>query len=1324
MSRRCLGCMEQYSDEFQICPHCGYVVGTNAEEAVHMEPGTLLYDRYIVGKVLGYGGFGVTYIGWDGKLEQKVAIKEYLPSEFSTRMPGRSQITVFNGEKNEQFRDGLRKFVEEAKHLAKFQNQPGIVKIFDAFEENDTAYIIMEYLDGETLTSYLKKVKRIPEDVAVAMLTPIMESLQVVHDEGMLHRDIAPDNIFLTKDGEVKLIDFGASRYATTSHSRSLTVIIKPGYSPEEQYRSRSDQGPHTDVYALAATLYKMITGKTPPDAMERRAKYENQNKDILDEPHKLEKKISRSREVAILNAMNVRIEDRTPNVLKFIQELNADPPAKRIYGKIKKIDVYAWPLWLKVCVPAVMAFTLVFGTLLGTGVIDFSIFSEEVVIPEGIVVAPEVEGLYQADAIAQIKSSNLLVTTGAPIASEYIPAGKIILQTPVGGSYLDVNGTVMLIVSSGTSKVETPVNGVSTVPHVEWASKEDAIAKLLEAGLGQPILEEVHHDDVAYGSVISQSIAAGEQVEEGTVITLQISLGPVSFAMPDVVGDKEKEAKTTLEAKGLVVTIGYEKNNDIPEGQVISQNIAAGTDVIRGTEVTIIVCSGKDTVVVEDVTGKTEKEAIDILKGQGFKVTVLENYDSNVEKGRVISQSPTAGTSQIKGETIVIYVSKGKQPITVNYDANGGSVDKTSATLYYEDSYGELPVPTRIGYTFAGWYSAPEGGVKVASTTKITTPSAHTLYAQWTANSYKVTLDGNGVSNPSPITVTYDKTYADLPVLTRTGYAFKGWYTAKTGGTQISTSTTVAITENTTLYAQWEAGGMTVTLDVNGGSCSVSNLSVVFDGKYNGLNDATRTGYTFTGWYTEKSGGTKVTSDTTVSNTKDHTLYAQWTANKYTVTFDPNGGSVSPTSNSVTYDATYGDLPTPTRTGYTFNGWYTAKSGGVKVTSTEAVSITANQTLYARWTANSYTVTLDSNGGTVSSTNKSVTYDATYGDLPTPIRTGYTFTGWFTAKTGGTQVTSSTKVAIIANQTLYARWAINSYTLTFDANGGTVGTSSTKVNYDTAYGTLPTPTRDYYTFKGWYTAKSGGTQVTSSTKMGTSNTTVYAQWEQNALSGWVLSSNVPSGAQIVNTKWTYTKTETQWSTSTSISGWTQTGNYKWEQTATDSVKYATFPSGFDTSNSIYTSFAKSAYAASETTNTKREVTNTWAGYVYWHWMYDCGGANAYNRLPYSQKGIGPAPNYYGYKYFGAFCSTNDYATYGTNNYNDGTVWKVTDKTSYADTQGSWWWYRFSYYTSTYVDYQKNYEYQRITKNIESSTEVTAGGEISNVQKWVQYREK
>lgn len=985
--------MELFGDEFEICPHCGYVVGTHAEEAIHIEPGTLLYDRYIVGKVLGYGGFGVTYLGWDGKLEQKVAIKEYLPGEFSTRMPGQSQVTVFNGEKNEQFHDGLRKFVEEAKHLAKFQNEQGIVKIFDSFEENDTAYIIMEYLDGETLTEYLRREKTIPEDVAVAMLTPVMESLQAVHDEGLLHRDIAPDNIFLTKSGEVKLIDFGASRYATTSHSRSLTVIIKPGYSPEEQYRSRGDQGPHTDVYAIAATLYKMITGKTPPDAMERRAKYENQNKDILEEPHKINKKISPNRENAILNAMNVRIEDRTPDIATFIKDLNADPPVKRVYGKIKKIDLYSWPLWLKILVSSLLSVILIFATLLLTGVIKFSNFTEEIVIPDNIVTVPDVEGLYKDEALKLIEDGKLLASTDGSIESEYIPAGKIILQTPVGGSYMDINGTVLLMISSGKG-VASPENGVSTVPYVIWDAKDVAISKLTQAGLAEPEIIEKYDENVAYGSVIEQSVEAGTQVDEGTKITLTISIGPAAFDMPNVVGQAKDKAESTLNGKGLVVVVEYEKNDSVPEGNVIRQSVSAGTSAKRGDEVTITISSGRKTIDVANVVGKSQADAVEALEGQGFKVKVLENYDSSVPSGKVISQSPQAGTSQLPGTTIVVYVSKGKQPITVTYDANGGTVSPGSKSSYLSDAYGTLPTPTRTGYSFVGWYSAKSGGVEVKASTTITTPSNHTIYAIWTVNTYTVSFNSNGGSTaPSNKNVTFGTKYGSMGTVSRTGYTFNGWYTAQNGGTKVTEDALYSTASNQTLYAQWKANSYTVTFNANGGSVSTTSASVTYDAAYGSMPTPTRTGYSFDGWYTAQSGGTKVTSSTKVSITSAQILYARWSAAKSTVSFNANGGSVSTSSITVTYGSTYGTLPTPTKTGYTFNGWYTSTNGGTKITSSTSVSITSAQTLYAQWTVNNYTYNIvykSSNGTNLGSSTATYAY-GTSRTITAPAKSGYT---------------------------------------------------------------------------------------------------------------------------------------------------------------------------------------------------------------------------------------------------------------------------------------------------------------------------------------------
>lgn len=732
MSKLCLGCMEQYGDEYNVCPNCGYVEGTKAEEAVHMEPGSMLYGRYVIGKVLGYGGFGVTYIGWDTKLEQKVAIKEYLPSEFSTRMPGEITVTVFSGDKNEQFLDGLNKFIEEAKRLAKFQNETGIVKVFDSFEENNTAYIVMEYLDGETLTSYIEREGNIPEEKAIEMIMPVMVSLQNVHEKGILHRDIAPDNIFVLKSGEVKLIDFGSSRYATTSHSKSLTVIIKPGYSPEEQYRSRGDQGPHTDVYALAAVMYKMITGITPPDSLERRALIETKHKDKLKDIHNTVKNISINTENAILNAMNVQIKDRTPDVISFMGELNSNTPIKRRYGKIKKIDVYAWPMWLKVALPVCLVALIATGVLLLTSLIEFpSLFSDEIVIPEGIVVVPDVEGMDKDDALKLIEESNLTPSPEGNVKSKYIDAGKIVLQTPMEASYLGQNEKVVLTVSSGVGVVKSE-NGISTVPYVVWGTKEDAIEKMKQAGLGEPIIKTKSDDNVPAGQVISQSVKAGKKLKEGSSVTIVVSTGPAAFEMPNVVGEKESVAQKTLSDKNLIVSVEYAQNSNVDVGKVISQSIKSKTSVKAGTKVTITVSSGKTIISVPNVKGKTRSFAENTLKDKGFKVSVLENYSSKFKKGTIISQTPSAGSNQIKGSSVTIIVSKGTQSVTVSFNANGGNISQKSKKVSFNSTYGSLPTPSRKNYVFKGWYTAKSGGSKIESGTKVVNSVNHTIYAKW----------------------------------------------------------------------------------------------------------------------------------------------------------------------------------------------------------------------------------------------------------------------------------------------------------------------------------------------------------------------------------------------------------------------------------------------------------------------------------------------------------------------------------------------------------------------------------------------------------------
>lgn len=229
-----------------------------------LQKGTKLNGRYIIEDVLGEGGFGITYAGRDELLGVKVAVKEYYPQGIVVRNNSVDDVvTVTYAKQKDVFNKGKTKFLEEARVIAKFNDQEGIVNVTDFFEANNTAYIVMEYLDGITLKEYIAENGVLsPEDI-LELMAPVLESLDEVHKQGLIHRDISPDNIMLLKNGKVKLMDFGAARDYTDFGEKSLSIVLKPGYAPEEQYRSRGIQGPWTDIYALSATIYKCITGIT-----------------------------------------------------------------------------------------------------------------------------------------------------------------------------------------------------------------------------------------------------------------------------------------------------------------------------------------------------------------------------------------------------------------------------------------------------------------------------------------------------------------------------------------------------------------------------------------------------------------------------------------------------------------------------------------------------------------------------------------------------------------------------------------------------------------------------------------------------------------------------------------------------------------------------------------------------------------------------------------------------------------------------------------------------------------------------------------------------
>ena len=265
----CVFCMSKTDNS--VCEHCNKNQQDYVSAIHHLKPGSLLNGRYLVGAVLGEGGFGITYIGRDTNLDMKVAIKEYFPSGVVNRNNTSSmEISALVGDTQANFEKGKQGFLSEARTLAKFSNEQSIVSVRDFFEENNTAYIVMEYLEGIDLMDFIAQNGKMPFGLAISMLSPIMSSLSKIHNQGLIHRDISPAKIMILKNRTVKLLDFGNARNVSGADEKSLSVLLKPGFAPEEQYRSKGNQGSWTDVYALSATLYKMVTGVTPDDAMNR----------------------------------------------------------------------------------------------------------------------------------------------------------------------------------------------------------------------------------------------------------------------------------------------------------------------------------------------------------------------------------------------------------------------------------------------------------------------------------------------------------------------------------------------------------------------------------------------------------------------------------------------------------------------------------------------------------------------------------------------------------------------------------------------------------------------------------------------------------------------------------------------------------------------------------------------------------------------------------------------------------------------------------------------------------------------------------------------
>ncbi len=458
----------------------------------------------------------------------------------------------------------------------------------------------------------------------------------------------------------------------------------------------------------------------------------------------------------------------------------------------------------------------------------------------------------------------------------------------------------------------------------------------------------------------------------------------------------------------------------------------------------------------------------------------------------------------------------------TVGFETDGGSACP-SLTVTWGEAYGAagpLCAPERTGHRFDGWRLGVGGtGEAVTAATIVATANDHALYARWTAETYRVTYNTAGGTGCTGLTVTFGEAYGagvggSLCTPTRRGYRFAGWWSADGAeASAVTAGTLVRTAGDHALQARWEALTFTVSFDLLGGA-GCGDLQVTFDAAYGAdgpLCTPTRTGYAFDGWYdADGPDGVAVTADTRVARTTNHTLFARWRAHTYLVTYDNADGAGCDTL-SVVFDAPYGAqadggaLCVPVRRGYSFLGWTLASGDEVRWDTVVATAM--DHGLTALWGREVYIVNFDSGGGSACPPRR-LSLGELYGEvepLCRPTRGGYTFSGWRTAPDGaGDRVTDMTEVSQDRDHTLFAAWTANTYTVTYDNEGGD-GCAAKLVTFGQAYGVggpLCTPRREGLFFGGWYRSDDGtGAQVTDATVVAdAANHTLYARWRTSLL--------------------------------------------------------------------------------------------------------------------------------------------------------------------------------------------------------------------------------
>ena len=537
----CIGCMKPLGGS-TICEHCGLKQEEYNPIPRCLMPGTVLSERYVTGKVLGEGSFGITYMGWDQSMDVPVAIKEYFPSDMVSRdvvCGSDNRVYLYESEKKKDYDSYLKKFYEEAKTLSRVNQIEGIVSVRDFFYENNTAYIVMQHIGGMSVKQYVKENGKIPGETVVEMFRPVLLALEKVHGMGIVHRDISPDNIIVKEDGSLVLIDFGAARLRNIDNTKTMTVMFKRGFSPEEQYRYKGRWGAYTDVYSLCATMYFMLTGEVPMDSVMRAIE-----DDIPSLISMQDIDLPMYQKQAIMKGMSVSAEIRFQSVVELWEALFSGTCDKNTEKR-----VFIWRKKQRAAVTAAIAIAAVVMIAL------FQLFGNGGHIDK------------TEEVSANSNKMNETKISGAAVLAE--PN----IQPPE-----EKTVKMDLLVGQTRQKAEKTVEKYGELVTVTWKKK--------------------YSDSVKKGRVLSQSIPEGSDLgreganEEPRELLIVVSRGKKKREVPDLLGKSQETAIQMLEKRKLKHEVMW-KDSSQTTGSVIAQSVTAGKKVATGTRIQITLSNG-----------------------------------------------------------------------------------------------------------------------------------------------------------------------------------------------------------------------------------------------------------------------------------------------------------------------------------------------------------------------------------------------------------------------------------------------------------------------------------------------------------------------------------------------------------------------------------------------------------------------------------------------------------------------------------------------------------------------------------------------------------